>query len=259
MSTTPVPPPGYKLEIAGDLPRLKDVPEFEKPIASTLRLAQGSMKDAIAHVDWDDNRNIYVDNPDLLTDASLAHEVVHQIQALPGVKARYVNPEAMGERAYRAYDYGGIEGLKKMLAEGKTIADLNDEQQAAIIGDYVAQKRQFADTINNVNVNQDVVERQFDEMNKVYAPFIRQLAHMARPAAKGIDTSPPVPGAPPSYLTGELVSPPEVGGEAIYAEKYGTPESLASFISAYGRKLLQERMRLPKGYKLESHHAPAKR
>jgi hypothetical protein len=71
----------------------------------------------------------------------LVHELVHVLQH-ERVGSVYI-PEALRAQRHEGYDYGGPEGLRRALEQGKRYADFNREQQAQIAQDYyLALRRQ---------------------------------------------------------------------------------------------------------------------
>ncbi len=69
----------------------------------------------------------------------LIHELMHvwQFQHLGAV---YI-PRALFAQTTRAgYDYGGVENLRRALAEGRSLLDFNYEQQADIVADFFCLK-----------------------------------------------------------------------------------------------------------------------
>jgi hypothetical protein len=73
----------------------------------------------------------------------LIHELVHVYQyervgSVYGMESLYAQHTS-------GYDYGGPEGLRKALAEGKRFCSFNREQQAQIVQDYYLQLRQGAE------------------------------------------------------------------------------------------------------------------
>jgi hypothetical protein len=73
----------------------------------------------------------------------LIHELVHVYQyervgSVYGVESLYAQHTT-------GYDYGGPEGLRKALTEGKRFCSFNREQQAQIVQDYYLLLRQGAD------------------------------------------------------------------------------------------------------------------
>jgi len=183
------------------------LPLFEQPIARNLKLARGAEGDSIAHTTGSGviphilgtADKVYVDDPTRMTEPILAHEVMHKIQQQAG------NFKDTGDSSY---DYGGLEGLKKM----GSISSLNPEQQANIPQDYQAQMAAWS----KGRVTPQILQ-QADQMNAAFARPIQQEAAMAR-SGDTIDTTPAAPGPPPAALTGMIKPLPEMGGKSLYSK-----------------------------------------
>jgi hypothetical protein len=193
---------------------LAAMPDFEQPVASTLSLLPSNDPEAVAHVFADDDKHIYVDRPQLLSNPVLAHEVVHQIQNRAGAD-NTVEPTAS------SYDYGGAAGLAKT----PSISTLNDEQQANIPRDYMFNMDMYKQQLANPQAGKikgglripSVTDtlKEADRMNSSYARPLHQLANMANQSSDTIDTTPQPPGPPPAVLTGMIKPLPEIGGKTI--------------------------------------------
>jgi hypothetical protein len=173
-----------------------DVPEFERDAASNLQLNEGHQAGEIAHVDPNNpNPNLSVDTPDRYTAAVQAHEVAHNIQHNAGDEAVQAQTDKATSQAAidSVYGYGGTEGLQKHFDSGKTVADLNNEQQASIPQNYM---KEF------VKAEKAGDGKAMDKLNKAYEPAIRQLRNMANPSTTTIDTTPDAPGGAPAALLG---------------------------------------------------------
>lgn len=172
-----------------------DVPEFERDIASNTQLKSGSQANTIAQVDPDNsNSNITVDKPEDYTAGVQAHELVHNIQRATGdVNPVNTSQAATSQAAHDAvYDYGGTEGLDKVMKSGG-ISKLNDEQQAKIPENYM--------TEYNAAVKKGDTKA-VDRLNQVYQPAIKQLRDMANPSKDKINTTPDAPAGAPAELLG---------------------------------------------------------
>jgi hypothetical protein len=189
---------------------LEDVPDFEKPIASKMKLVPGDEPGTVAHTVsrpfLPDNNKIYIDDPKALDQADLNHEVLHKIQARTG--AVKTDPGV-----HKDYDYGGIAGLMQLRQQRKGIDALTDEKQAKVLEDYTRQRgvfeqKQKSGTLSPAELNQAAF------MDKVYAPFLKQEQHMAD---QGINVTPDAPGPPPAELTGAEKALPGMGGPTLYA------------------------------------------
>jgi len=190
------PPPGVSLA---------NVPAFQQNAARGLQLVRGHDPDAIAHTPRWGNK-IFVDNPALMTQPILDHEVEHSIQRSAG-EFRPTNDVAGAAE----YDYGGIQGLEALRARHGTIANLNPEKQANITQDYQTQMNAWS----KGPITPKVLA-QSDRMNAAYGPFLRQQAAQAAP---GMPVTPSPPGAPPATLTGMIKPLPEMGGKTLSAER----------------------------------------
>ena len=66
----------------------------------------------------------------------LMHELVH-IHQYEQLGAAYIPRALRAQRSNPAYKYGGIANLRDLLARGGSLSDLNLEQQADLVMDYV--------------------------------------------------------------------------------------------------------------------------
>lgn len=81
-------------------------------------------------------------NPPAGFDRWLIHELTHAYQYQRGHTIEDLLPAAIvGD-----YDYGGEQGLRDALAQGKTFNQFNYEEQADIVADYYAASHRGADT-----------------------------------------------------------------------------------------------------------------
>jgi hypothetical protein len=184
------------------------LPLFEQDAARNLKIARGNETDSIAHTTGSgilptimgDANKVFVDDPSRMSTPILAHEVMHKIQQHAG------NFKETGDSSY---DYGGLKGLQGV----QSISKLNDEQQANIPQDYMAQMQHWA----KQQVTPQMLQ-QSDQMNAAYSRPMRQLAAMAQPG-NTIDTTPAAPGPPPAALTGMIKPLPEIGGASLYSKK----------------------------------------
>jgi len=89
----------------------------------------------------------------------LIHELTHVYQ-YERVGSVYISQGLWAQFRFgrRAYDYGGIDGLREGRAAGKRLSDYNREQQGQIAQDYLAQVLDDSDT-------------------EAYEPFIQDLKH----------------------------------------------------------------------------------
>jgi hypothetical protein len=145
----------------------------------------------------------------LYTAADQAHELQHVVQndntPLSQKVANQFDPQhatmagvksgATGDEA--PYSYGGTEGLAQHLASGKTVADLNAEQQASIPQNYMKEY---------VKAEKAGDGKAIDRLNEVYEPAIRQLRNMASKSTTSINTTPDAPAGAPAALLG-IASP----------------------------------------------------
>jgi hypothetical protein len=191
-----------------------DVPEYERDAAAGTSLEnQGSHpdNDSVAHVDTGPlaSRKVTVEDSSAYTAADQAHELQHVVQndntPLSQKVANQFDPQhatiagvksgATGANAN--YDYGGTEGLAKHLASGKTVSDLNAEQQASIPQNYMKEY---------VKAEKAGDGKAIDRLNEVYEPAIRQLRNMASKSTTSINTTPDAPAGAPAALLG-IASP----------------------------------------------------
>jgi hypothetical protein len=84
----------------------------------------------------------------------VVHEIIHVYQ-YERAGSRYFAEALVGQKE-EGYNYGGSDGLKAAISQGRRLRDFNREQQAQIAQDYYAGMRIKADLI-------------------AYEPFIRQL------------------------------------------------------------------------------------
>lgn len=173
-----------------------DVPEFERPAASTVQLSQGNMPSTVAHVDPNNpNPNLVVDTPNRYTSAVQAHEVTHNIQNAAGNGQAQADASKVQSQADMdaVYGYNGTDGLAKIMSSPKGISVLNDEQQASIPQNYMKEY---------VKAEKSGDTKAIDKLNAAYGPAIKQLTNMANTSKTTIDTAPSAPGPPPAELTG---------------------------------------------------------
>ena len=177
-----------------------DVPEFERDAASKINLTSGSEPGSVAQVDPDKPNQLEVDTPDRFSAAAQAHELTHTIQnAAGGGNPVSSDPAKIKTQADidAAYGYGGTDGLAKHFASGKTVADLNNEQQASIPQNYMKEYVKAEKAGDGAAI---------DKLNKVYEPAIRQLRNMTNKSTTSIDTTPDAPAGAPASLLG-IASP----------------------------------------------------
>jgi hypothetical protein len=231
---------------------LTNVPDFEQPTAAATKIVLGKSDDSdlpanqitVASADYGDYNNkgkdkrVVVYSPKDMDQGILNHEVFHLIQedqTRRSYEADVPHNDYVRANDASVYDYGGLEGLEGMLRNGKTLTDLNNEQQAAVLQDYTNAMSKFGlaqdpDSVKARN-SKNPVDRQVqaaldaanakrnppekaDRLNRAYGPFIRQMAEMAR-AGDTINTTPATPGPPPAALTGAIKPLPEIGGKTI--------------------------------------------
>jgi hypothetical protein len=187
-----------------------DVPEYERDAASGVSLDnQGSHpeSDSVAHVDSGPlaSRKVTVEDSSAYSAADQAHELQHIVQnddtSFAQKLANQLDPShatmagvtsgATGAQA--PYDYGGTEGLDKHLKSGKTVADLNAEQQASIPQNYM---KEYNKAVKAGDA------KAIDRLNEVYQPAIKQLRNMADKSKTTINTTPDAPAGAPAELLG---------------------------------------------------------
>jgi hypothetical protein len=177
-----------------------DVPEFERDAASKVQLTKGDLPNTVAHVDPNNpNPNLAIDAPDRYTSSAQAHEMTHNIQNAAGESNPVNTQRAVTSQADmdKIYGYGGTDGLAKHFASGKTVADLNDEQQASIPQNYMKEY---------VKAEKAGDGKAIDKLNQTYEPAIRQLRNMANTSKDSINTTPDAPAGAPASLLG-IASP----------------------------------------------------
>ena len=187
---TPSPPAGYKLDVAppsgyslDPMPDYSDVPSFLSKGIDMSKVRQVATepqnqteRNATAEVDSTDPYKVKVLAPDLYGPPILNHELTHTFQDtrntnLPQVSA----PIKQSGRA--AYDYGGASGLVALRSSGKTVSDLNAEQQADMVKDYKVFHDQYLKKAAEGKITKDD-ERAMYQAQQAYHPFIKQLASM---------------------------------------------------------------------------------
>lgn len=206
--STPAPPLGYALDTQ---------PAFLQPTAAQTKFAAAPSNGlAVAEVDANAPDTIKVREPSRFTPGVEAHELTHryqktrqqeQPQGLLSSVMNYLNPGSEHIAQRGGYDYGGIEGLEKARAQGKTIADYGEEAQAEIVRNFQEQTQAAIKSGDTAAL---------DRLNAAYHPFVSQLA--ALPArgdtSKTIDTHPAAPGLPPSAVSGIMEPDALLGGQA---------------------------------------------
>lgn len=184
------------------MPDNNALPLFEQPISRNVKVVPGNRADSIAHTNGLTDR-VYVDDPKLMTEPIMAHELMHQIQRQSGAMPRF------GTGGSPEYDYGSVAGLKNL----RSISQLGLEQQADLPRNYQEQMQEWSKGRVTPQILQNA-----DQMNDAFARPIRQEASMARPG-NTIDTTPAAPGPPPAALTGMIKPLPEIGGQTLYRSK----------------------------------------
>lgn len=198
------------------------LPPFLRKLGARLGFTSTPIADTVAHVDSassQDKRDIKVDRPDFFTRAILAHEATHVFQH---TRKDYGRPAIAkpDENGKFDYNYGGLEGLKRAAASGKTIADFPNEKQAKIIEDYyrlnvkaiyLAQKQGGFLTPKQAD--------QYEAVRNVVGRLAGQLAGI--PSEDEPDSSeitPPrfTPGPPSHRYTGRLDLDPTMVGTMQY-------------------------------------------
>lgn len=181
------PPPGYKMEVNPPPGYVLEndfssVPEFIKQGVDMSKVKQvvkapetEQDRNSIAEVDSFEPYKVKVLAPDQYGPSDLNHELTHTYQ---DTRAKGINPAVPVKSFDRGnYDYGGIEGLKKALASGKTVSDFNYEQQADMVQDYKTQHDQYLKKAANGTIT-PADERRMYELQQAYHPFIKQMAEM---------------------------------------------------------------------------------
>lgn len=70
-----------------------------------------------------------------LADQAFIHEMVHVWQ-YERLGAAYIPLALLAQHSQSAYNYGGVDSLKKAMIKGQKLSSFNIEQQAEIIADY---------------------------------------------------------------------------------------------------------------------------
>jgi hypothetical protein len=185
-----------------------DVPEYERGAAAGASIkGTGPNGAEVAHVGTVADNTINVADKSAYTAGDQAHELQHVVQnnatPLSQKVSNILNPStakvagtSSSTTGAASQDYGGTNGLAAHLASGKTVSDLNSEQQAEIPKNYM---NEF------VKLEKAGDSKGIDKLNKTYEPAIRQLRNMANTSKDTINTTPDAPGAPGAAYTGVAV------------------------------------------------------
>jgi hypothetical protein len=194
----PTPPPidyrkiarmhGATSSVAPDnsLPGNADVPTFLKQGLDMSKVHQDVERptdyqesNSIAVVSPNDPYKIKILADDLYGPPVKNHELTHTYQFTRNDK---INPTSVHiakdkQLAPSTYNYGGVAGLRQALANHKTIADFNLEQQAEMVKDYKFYHDQYLKKAAAGKITPQE-EREMYILQQTYHPFIRQLASM---------------------------------------------------------------------------------
>jgi hypothetical protein len=208
---------------------LDQAPDFIKQLLKTsgTKMVSGSDGDAsVAHVNPGDMKRIYVDDPVLMDKPTMAHETVHIYQSSLKEPMKGDPTEQAGGHDAN-YEYGGWKGLLDAQAKRKSIRDFTDEQQAAMVGDYVRLQGAIQDPSymsKSPEFRKQMLE-EWDEANRALGPYLRQLMTQPKegePSGGTIDTHPAPPGPPPASVSGIAIPLEGIGGKAAFFD----PKSL---------------------------------
>lgn len=106
-------------------------------------------------------------------------------------------------------EYGGVQGLQDRRAHGQTIANMNPEQRAQMVGNAWDTQHLIQDAAQHGQSTPQGLQA-YDQTQAATHPFLRQLKNLGD---QGIDTHPEAPGLPPSSVSGILAPDPLMGGE----------------------------------------------
>ena len=106
-------------------------------------------------------------------------------------------------------EYGGTQGLVDRRAHGQTIASMNPEQRAQMVGDAWNTQHQVQGAAEHGLATPQGLQA-YDQSQAAAHPFLRQLKNLGD---QGIDTHPEAPGLPPSAVSGILTPDPLMGGQ----------------------------------------------
>lgn len=181
------PPPGYKMEVnpppgyvlENDF---SDVPTFIKQGVDMSKVQQvikapvtEQDRNSIAEVGSFDPYKVKVLRPDLYGSPTLNHELTHTYQ---DTRVEGITPAAQVEKFDpKNYGYGGIPGLQKARAQGKTVSDFNYEQQGDMVRDYKVHHDEYLSKAANGTITPADEVHMF-ELQQAYHPFIKQMAEM---------------------------------------------------------------------------------
>jgi hypothetical protein len=197
------------------LPSSENIHETAAP-----RIVEGNAQ-VTSDVDPANDTQINVRAPENYSPAIRGHESTHVAQFVrqDGV----VPSQASGEKLATStndYDYGGVPGLLQAQQQGKTLANYSQEQQAAMVQDYIQGSRNIeAKAKAGTASPQDL--QSYSQLQQAYHPFIKQLA--PQPAGNTITTKPEAPGLPSADTPGlGMLSPDKLmGGAAVPIHQTG--------------------------------------
>ena len=224
----------FNQDVMKDVDLNRGMPEFVQPAIKNARIVMGNPgSDAAAQVKASEPNTVFVDRPEIVDRPMLGHESTHiyQLKLRDPMRADPAGSSGRGSAEIN-YEYGGWQGLLDAQAKHKTIRDYSDEQQAEMVGDYMAlQDRllKYPDVpkwsgIKTPQAKQEYYQHllsEWDLANRALAPFIHQLATQPKrdePQGGAIDMRPRPPGPPPAALTGAAIPLEEMGGRAAFLD-----------------------------------------
>ncbi len=208
------PPPGGGTPVAnphyqGALPSVSasdpTIPRFLRnginmgDVTQSVDQPSAGQSNTVADVDASNPNHVSVLQPNNYTDDIRDHELTHVYQDSHGEGEKLNSDESdLGQITpdHDPYDYSGdkvssrtlpyekqmaakLTGLRQALDNHKTVADFNVEQQAEIVRDYAKQHTAFLQRVKDGTATKKDL-RDMSELQKVYHPFVQQLADMPR-------------------------------------------------------------------------------
>jgi hypothetical protein len=158
----------------------------------------------VADVDPANDTQINVRAPEAYDPATRAHEATHvaQFNRTDGVVPNQESGEKLATTT-NDYKYGDLDQLR---SQGKTMANMTQEQQASMVHDYLQQSRALeAKGRAGTASQQDLA--QYSKLQQTYHPWIRDLA--PQPQGNAINTTPEPPGLPSADTPGLGVMAPD--------------------------------------------------
>lgn len=166
-----------KNDILGQIPTgvsLQNVPDFEKSIASQLKLELGTDKDSIAHGFSGNDPVIYADKPKELTQEILDHEVWHKAQNILGMKSPSTAGGSAEERVSKSFegDIGSLDSLRTLAKKqgNNALKSLSNEQQAQLLQNYE----------EGLEALKGSSDKDIADFKSTYQPYIDQMSALTR-------------------------------------------------------------------------------